>query len=52
MKKIILALVLAVSTVGMASAEVTISRMGDATYIQSGSKTIVCGTIGDVTRCN
>jgi hypothetical protein len=52
MKKIILALVLAVSTIGMASAEITISTLGDATYISNGTTTITCGTLGGVTRCN
>jgi hypothetical protein len=52
MKKIILALVLTVSTIGMASAEITISTLGDATYISNGTTTITCGTLGGVTRCN
>ena len=52
MKKIILALVLAASTVSMANAGTTITIMGDFTYINSGSATIVCSNMGSTTYCN
>jgi len=52
MKKIILALVLTVSTIGMASATTTITRMGDFTYINSGSTTVTCSNMGSTTYCN
>ena len=51
MKKIILALVLTVSTIGMASAT-TINRLGDFTYINSGSTHITCSNVGSTTYCN
>ena len=51
MKKIILALVLTVSTIGIASAT-TITRIGEFTYINSGSTNITCSNIGNTTYCN